>query len=102
MNSHMPITTDTLLSIGIEKPGHRARLLAHLIENQGKSISTLKAGPAMTRKLGGTGLIDFNCCSLPRSTPEQPHFPSLSSWLGSIGLPELYCKFVDAGYEDLE
>lgn len=33
MQSHMPITTDTLRNIGVKKPGHRARLLAHLMND---------------------------------------------------------------------
>jgi len=31
MKSHMPITVETLEGIGVQKPGHRARVLAHLM-----------------------------------------------------------------------
>jgi hypothetical protein len=98
----MPITHETLINIGIVKPGHRARLLAHLLECQGKLFPTVKSLGASMTKSCNAGVFEFNCCALPRYTAEQPIFPSLESWLGSIGLEELYPQFIEAGYDDFE
>jgi hypothetical protein len=98
MTSHMPITHDTLINIGITKPGHRARLLAHLIEGNSRSVPALHP-PATHHSSRG---LEFSCCALPRAAAEQPIFPTLQQWLKSIGLESLYPNFQAAGYDDFE
>jgi hypothetical protein len=96
MMSGMPITEENLEKIGIDKPGHRKRLLMALDEecrpykssrrtNRGQSVGFLKC--CMAAVPANNGVVNL---------------PDLEKWLEGIGLKTVFEKFVEAGYEDLE
>lgn len=88
MRTHMPITKQRLLEVGLPRPGHAVRLLAAL------ELETKVQRPRKGEK--------SRCCGSPRSGPTLRSFPSLAQWLSSLDLAVLYPRFVEAGYEDLE
>lgn len=88
MRTHMPITKQRLIEVGISRPGHAVRLLAAL-ELETKALRPRKGDK-------------HRCCGSPRSGPTLRSFPSLAQWLNHLDLGVLYPRFVEAGYEDLE
>ena len=96
MKTSMPITNDMLSSIGIHKPGHRRRLLVALEEEAN--------GNKPPRKVPRqSGMNPLNCCVNPNHiNGPVVSLPTLQKWLDNLSLGELYNKFVDAGYDDME
>lgn len=89
MRTHMPITKQRLMDVGVQRPGHAVRLLAALeLEIKSQRPGVKQHQP--------------RCCGSPRGAPTLRSFPSLSQWLDGLGLGGLYTRFVEAGYEDLE
>jgi hypothetical protein len=103
MKSHMPITEQTLCKIGISKPGHQARLLAHLTDvTLGNRTAMDKVRKSQSKLDGKKKTNMFECCSLPAPAPAFYNFPQLKEWLESISLSSLYNSFVASGYDDYE
>ena len=96
VGSSVPLTLDNLQSIGITRPGHRARLLA-AIESEARQRlkSDLKSPPSPIIGL-------FECCAKPTPAPGFAVLPSFDDWLSRLGLKHLKSNFESAGYEDLE
>lgn len=96
MMSGMPITEESLQKIGIEKPGHRKRLLAALDEESRPYKSSRRTHRAQQSN-------PLKCCMV--AMPSNLGFMSiaeLEKWLSLQGLEYTYKGFVDAGYDDLE
>ena len=99
MRSPLPLNEENLKEAGVNKPGHRARLVMRLEEEAGlypKRSRRRGASPAST---GGL----FSCCTVPGNatiglSTESP----LREWLQQMKLEHLYDLFVDAGYDDYE
>ena len=96
MISGMPITEESLCKIGIQKPGHRRRLLAALDEETRPFKSSRRTHRSQQSN-------PLKCCMA--SVPVNIGFnsaPDLDKWLFSMGLGNLFKLFEDAGYDDLE
>ena len=78
MQSNMPIDDNLLKSIGIDKIGHRMRLLAKLHEEMGHEEGVLK-----------------------RNIKSSIEFPTLQEWLESYHLGDYIHGFYKAGLDDI-
>lgn len=96
VGSAMPLTLDNLETIGLAKPGHRARLLA-AIEAEARHRSRSEAKPTPEPILSM-----FECCAKPIPASSFAVLPSFDDWLGRLGLKHLRASFDAAGYDDLE
>ena len=88
MRSREPLTENILYSIGVTKPGHRARLLAHLEDASVTDLTTRRKAKH-------------------NKTPSvyDPNIPSrnqLEDWLVGMNISELLPNFIDSGYDDLD
>lgn len=96
MMSPMPITEEMLEAIGIDKPGHRKRLLAALDED----AKPLKYPRRRHRHHQSTPI---GCCTVQGpSNYGMIAAPDLKHWLGSLNMQTYYDSFEKSGYEDLE
>mmetsp|Transcript_33320 Transcript_33320/g.58451 ORF Transcript_33320/g.58451 Transcript_33320/m.58451 type:complete len:300 (-) Transcript_33320:589-1488(-) len=99
MHSPLPITEQMLKNIGIDKPGHRVKLLMKLEEDAG----FVPARSSRVRHESRNSRNFLKCCIAPNhATSAFQSAPSLLEWLKSIRLESLHPEFVKAGYEDLE
>jgi hypothetical protein len=96
MMSGMPITDENLEKIGIEKPGHRKRLLVALEEE----CRPFKSSRRTNR--GQSGGFMKCCMAVVPAGAGVVNLPEMEKWLEGIGLESAFEKFVMAGYEDLE
>ena len=83
MHSRMPITSDTLASIGIRKIGHRLRLMAHLLQPSEQLHPRYQ-------------LIATSKYGCYRTSPEifvNLTHPSIEEWLQALELHELIPVF---------
>lgn len=87
MNSVYPITLSELKKIGIDKLGHRYRILVKLEED---------AGVFPVRHLKQS----WQCCAVPRKTQFGVNLTSIDEWLDGIGLKNLKDTFLRAGFDD--
>ena len=95
MRSNFGITEEMLESIGIDKPGHRKRLLAALDEE----VRSARA----VRRHRQTQSNPLSCCYLVDQVPSGITSASdLKQWLENVKFPQYYSQFVKAGYDDLE
>ena len=85
IRSSEPLTLNLLEKIGINKPGHRAKLLALLEQEAFKDM-----------RLSIPVNTDFLCI-----TKYKP-LPSLENWLAGLGLKKLFVKFYENGFEDTD
>lgn len=92
----MSLTLDNLETIGVARPGHRARLLA-AIEAEARHRAKSDAKPAPEPILSM-----FECCAKPIPASSFAVLPSFDDWLGRLGLKHLKANFESAGYDDLE
>ena len=92
MITPLPITHQVLESIGINKHGHRSRLLMKLEQN---------AGICAIGKIEEKSSIDssWECCQPQRISP--PGINSLLDWLTLLKLEKFIKIFEQAGYEDI-
>ena len=88
MTSVFPITLEELLKIGINKLGHRYRILIKLEEDTG----------IFPKKVSMNN--HWQCCSVPRKTQFGLNTTSLESWLDHLKLSELKPLFDNSGYDD--
>lgn len=95
MRSEMPLTLSHLQEIGIEKPGHRTRLLAGLEEAVGRS------GIEEQKKEPDQG-FSLSFCTVSQAVCGLALLPTLQQWLDGLKLKHLYQNFVETGYDDLE
>jgi hypothetical protein len=96
MMSGMPITEENLEKIGIDKPGHRKRLLIALDEESRPYKSSRRTHRAQSNSF-------MKCCMAPvPANTGVVNLPDLEKWLTGIGLQYVYPKFEQAGYEDFE
>ena len=82
MRSHMPITRSKLSKIGVTKPGHQARLIAHLCTEPVDVKTPLRRSLV----LHPSEQSIFECCRLPAPDPVFNTFPTLKQWLKGINL----------------
>ena len=98
MRSNIPIDDKLLQSIGIDKIGHRMRLLAKFNE-ESRQIALgspkQKAGPPRPQDI----LI---CGGMPAPAPMVATFPTLQDWLENNSMGEYIHGFFKAGFDDLE
>jgi Ankyrin repeats (many copies)/SAM domain (Sterile alpha motif) len=89
MKSSLPLTENSLIKIGMKKPGHRRKLLATL--------------EALSNKENETGILNsFQCClAIPSSLWLHNSIP-LDQWLEDLNLIDLLEYFKEAGFEELE
>lgn len=92
MRSTNPLNTSMLAEIGINKPGHRVRLIA-LLEEELRE-------PDVEPKRAETS--PFTCCTRAISRSGNELSMSLDGWLQLLGLSMLTQKFHESGYDDLE
>lgn len=91
MSSKMPITELSLEEIGINRQGHRKRLL------QGLDKLIYKENYSDPKK------NSFNCCAVGIPNANWViNMPGLEQWLENLNLKSLHPIFIDAGYDDLE
>jgi len=95
MRSEMPLTLSHLKEIGIEKAGHRVRLLAGLEE------AVAGPGAEEKRKEQDQG-FSLSFCTVSQAVSGLALLPSLQQWLDGLKLKHLYQNFVEAGFDDLE
>lgn len=88
MISASPITISELKQIGIEKIGHRYRILIKLEEDTG----IFPAKPGLKN--------NWQCCSVNRKTQFGFNMTSLEQWLCELKLDELKDCFIKAGFDD--
>lgn len=98
MRSSMPIDDKLLQSIGVDKVGHRMRLLAKFNE-ESREIALGSPQPKVNPKAANDM---FSCGGMPAPAPMVATFPTLQDWLESNGLGEYIHGFFKAGFEDLE
>ena len=96
MMSGMPITDENLEKIGIDKPGHRKRLLIALDEDCRPFKSSRR-----TNRGQSSGFMKCCMAAVPANTGVV-NLPDMEKWLEGIGLQSVFERFVSAGYEDLE
>lgn len=96
MCSGMPITEENLQKIGIDKSGHRKRLLAALDEECRPYKSSRR-----THRNQSSGFMKCCMAAIPANAGVL-NIPELEKWLKMINLEELYPLFVSSGYDDLE
>lgn len=88
MGSVFPITLSELKKIGINKLGHRYRILIKLEEDSGiYPVKTLSKH-------------QWQCCNVPRKTQFGFTTTSLETWLNLLKLPELLEIFENSGFDD--
>lgn len=92
MQSSNPLNTEMLMSIGVKRPGYRARLIALLEEE-------IREPQAEARR---TEPSPFTCCTRSISRSGNELSMSLEGWLQLLGLASLTQKFQEGGYGDLE
>lgn len=99
MHSPLPITEQMLKNIGIDKPGHRVKLIMKLEEDAGFSqmkSSRARVEPRISRNF-------MKCCLAPNhATVAFVSSPSLLEWLRGLRLESLHADFMKAGYDDVE
>lgn len=92
MTSSMPITENSLAEIGIRKQGHRKRFLI--------ALDMLISKENLYKSQGKN---PFTCCTA--NVPSNLwvlNVPSLETWLETLNLKEMFYKFIENGYDDLE
>ena len=89
MRSREPLTDEILKGIGIEKPGHRARLLAHFEEASIKQINNCTTRRREKKK---------SACPVPEVAERN----QLEDWLIGMNIAELLPNFMESGYDDLD
>lgn len=99
MLSPLPITEQMLKNVGVDKPGHRVKLLMKLEEHAGLQPLKSSRGRLESR----TSRNFLKCCIAPnQATSAFINAPSLLEWLRTLRLEGLHVNFVNAGYDDLE
>lgn len=96
MMSGMPITEENLNKIGIDKPGHRKRLLVALEEECRPYKSSRR-----TNRNQSQGFMKCCMAAIPANAGVL-NIPELEKWLKMQDLEELFPLFVASGYDDLE
>ena len=92
MKSKMPITEQSLLEIGVTKPGYRKRIMLAFDELIEKEVNKVNNDASL-----------FKCCTVDISQNLlMLNMPGLERWLESLNLKELYSLFVEAGYDELD
>ncbi|OMJ90968.1 hypothetical protein SteCoe_6534 [Stentor coeruleus] len=92
MLSKMPITEQSLQEIGIQKPGHRKRLMLAM-EDLNKKDDVLASNM----------MNPFKCCTVEVSSNLfMMNMPGLDKWLETLNLKELYGAFAENGYDELD
>ena len=101
MRSSLPITGDALKHIGIEKPGHRYRLIIKLEEEAG-----IIPRPPINKSRPSFELDKesfWKCCTAPNNaTFGVTNSPSLIEWLRVMKLESLHETLSQAGYDDYD
>ncbi|OMJ95764.1 hypothetical protein SteCoe_843 [Stentor coeruleus] len=92
MQSKMPVTEQSLMEIGIKKPGHRKRLMLALEEF---------INPVVRKN--GNSMNPFRCCTAEISQNLlMLNMPGLDKWLEALNLKELYGIFTENGYDEMD
>jgi hypothetical protein len=101
MATPLPITDSLLISIGVKKPGHRARLLMKLEEESMKAPRETAAFGALTEESTYGEGCSFKC-STNRMRLLFRKTETLYEWLEGMKLEVCYNKFMESGYDNLE
>ena len=91
----MPITEESLARAGVDRPGHRSRMLFRLEEESGLHRTKTKR-----RQPSRTGL--FECCIAPSNATFGVKTTSVYEWLEAMKLEHLHNFFDSAGYDDFD
>ena len=91
----MPITEEALTWAGVNRPGHRSRILFRLEEEAGLYRTKTKR-----RQPSRSGL--FECCIAPSNATFGVKTTTVYEWLEGMKLEHLYNYFDSAGYDDFD
>ncbi|CAG9332914.1 unnamed protein product [Blepharisma stoltei] len=97
MSTPLPLTAEMLKNIGISKPGHQKRLL-FMLEKAKNSPEEFLNNSYVNESI----IIEstfWKCCIFPKI---EHNDLTLKEILESLGLGNLYEKFYEAGYDELE
>lgn len=95
MNGPLPVTEEDLLDSGVNKLGHRLRIITKLKQDAGLCVK-IKA------KKGLENGNFLQCCFLANNATKNLQNTSLPDWLDSLNAGSFYSNFVDSGFDHYE